>query len=375
MSIKKICITGQNGFIGNHLYNTLKLFPNKYSLIEFQDNFFESDNKLKNCLLGCDVIIHLAAINRCNDPNILFETNISLTKKIINALKKINSNAHVIMSSSIQEKLNNPYGKSKKISRDLFKNWNNENLDNAFAGLLIPNVFGPFCLPNYNSFIATFCHNLLNNMTPTIIDDNQVDLIYIADLINEIINIIDKRVDNNKIILKTEYNYKVSDVLNKLIYFKECYMHERTIPNLKNPFDLKLFNTFRSYINYHEEFPRKYVINEDERGMFIELARFGISGQTSFSTTKPGIVRGNHFHTRKIERFSVIKGKALIQIRKIGTDNIIEFYLDGDSPSYVDMPVWYTHNIKNIGNDELLTNFWINEPYDPKNSDTYFVKV
>jgi UDP-2-acetamido-2,6-beta-L-arabino-hexul-4-ose reductase len=119
-------------------------------------------------------------------------------------------------------------------------------------------------------------------------------------------------------------------------------------------------------------FPKKFVQHSDNRGAFVEIARQGIPGQTSFSTTLPGITRGNHFHTRKIERFAVIKGKALIQLRRIGTDEVLEFYLDGDDSAYVDMPIWYTHNIKNIGEDTLYTIFWINEAFDVNNPDTYF---
>jgi UDP-2-acetamido-2,6-beta-L-arabino-hexul-4-ose reductase len=122
-------------------------------------------------------------------------------------------------------------------------------------------------------------------------------------------------------------------------------------------------------------FPRKFKKNVDARGAFVEIARLGIGGQVSFSTTVPGITRGNHFHTRKIERFAVIKGKARIQMRRIGTGEVLDFFLDGDEPAYVDMPIWYTHNIKNIGNGELITVFWINEPYDPSDPDTYFVNV
>jgi UDP-2-acetamido-2,6-beta-L-arabino-hexul-4-ose reductase len=128
-------------------------------------------------------------------------------------------------------------------------------------------------------------------------------------------------------------------------------------------------------MDIRNHFPVKLEKHTDPRGSFVEILRVGVGGQFSFSTTVPNIVRGNHFHTRKIERFAVIKGSALIQLRKIGTDEIIEFYLDGDSPSYVDMPIWYTHNIKNIGEEILYTNFWINEPYNPEDPDTYFVEV
>jgi UDP-2-acetamido-2,6-beta-L-arabino-hexul-4-ose reductase len=157
--------------------------------------------------------------------------------------------------------------------------------------------------------------------------------------------------------------------------FKIIYQDRGEIPSLTNSFNIQLFNTFRSYIDIKNYFPRKFIQHIDNRGTFVELIRLGIGGQVSYSTTDSGITRGNHFHTRKIERFSVIKGKGLIQLRKIGSDEILNFYLDENEPSYVDMPIWYTHNIKNIGEDELLTVFWINEHYDQTDPDTYFVSV
>jgi len=164
----------------------------------------------------------------------------------------------------------------------------------------------------------------------------------------------------------------VTDVLERLNYFNNLYTKQGIIPILKDRNDLNLFNTFRSYI----EPSKMFLVNHcDERGNFAETIKTGVGGQVSYSITKPGVTRGNHYHTRKIERFIVIKGKARIELRKIGTDEIISFDLDGTEPAYVDMPVWYTHNITNIGKDDLYTEFWINEWYDPNNSDTYFEKV
>jgi UDP-2-acetamido-2,6-beta-L-arabino-hexul-4-ose reductase len=168
---------------------------------------------------------------------------------------------------------------------------------------------------------------------------------------------------------------KVSEILKDLFYFKDKYIKNGEIPELNSKYQLQLFNTFRSFIDFQTYYPKYLTAHEDNRGAFVEIIRHGISGQASYSTTFQGITRGNHFHTRKIERFTVIQGKALIQLRKIGTDEIFNFELVGSQPSFVDMPVWYTHNIKNIGHEELLTMFWINEPYDPTDPDTYFEKV
>src|SRR5699024_7445147 len=147
------------------------------------------------------------------------------------------------------------------------------------------------------------------------------------------------------------------------------------IPTIHNTFELNLFNTFRCYMDIANHFPVKFTQHTDPRGSFVEIIRLGVGGQVSFSTTVPGITRGDHYHTRKIERFAVIKGKALIQLRRIVTVEILDFYLDGDVLAYVDMPIWYTYNIKNIRYDVLYTNFWINESYNPEYADTYFEEV
>jgi dTDP-4-dehydrorhamnose 3,5-epimerase-like enzyme len=180
---------------------------------------------------------------------------------------------------------------------------------------------------------------------------------------------------NENVIIDYTDSLKVSEILMLLITFKNTYFEKGQIPNFKNKFEINLFNTFRSFFNMNTHFPIKYKNNIDERGNFVEIIRLESGGQVSFSTTKKGITRGNHFHTRKIERFSVIKGKALIQLRKIGTTEVFDYYLSGEEPAYVDIPIWYTHNIKNIGEEELYTMFWINEFYDANDPDTYFEKV
>ena len=147
------------------------------------------------------------------------------------------------------------------------------------------------------------------------------------------------------------------------------------IPELNDENEVNLFNTFRCYIDNIKHFPVTLVKHADYRGLFVETIKLGVGGQVSFSTTVPGITRGNHYHTRKIERFTVIKGKARIQLRKIGTNEVLNFELDGENPAYVDMPIWYTHNITNVGNDDLYTQFWINEWYNPEDEDTYFETV
>jgi UDP-2-acetamido-2,6-beta-L-arabino-hexul-4-ose reductase len=372
--MKKIGITGQQGFVGKHLYNTLGLSPDKYERIEFERDFFQNEAQLDAFVMQCDVIVHLAAMNRHEDQSVVYNTNIRLVKNLVASLARTNSKAHIIMSSSSQEEQDNLYGKSKKEGRELFLEWE-KNSDGVFTGLLIPNVFGPFGRPNYNSVVATFCHKVAMNERPEIHVDGTVNLIYVGELVNEILTVLEERESHNKLFIKATASLKVSEILRLLNSFKLIYQDNGEVPEINSIFELNLFNTFRCYMNVKNHFPVKYIQHSDPRGSFVEIIRLGIGGQVSFSTTLPGITRGNHFHTRKIERFSVIRGKALIQLRKIGTDEVLDFYLDGNEPAYVDMPIWYTHNIKNIGEEVLYTNFWINEPFNQADADTYFVEV
>jgi UDP-2-acetamido-2,6-beta-L-arabino-hexul-4-ose reductase len=372
--MKRVGITGENGFIGSHLFNRLELYKDQYCLIHFEKYFFNNDKLLDDFVNNCDVIVHLAGLNRHEKSEIVYDANIFLAEKLKDSLIRTNSRIQVIFSSSLQEENETLYGKSKKDARNILKNWAYEN-GGSFTGLIIPNVFGPFGKPFYNSVVATFCYQLNNNEVPVINVDVDVKLIYVDELINEIVRIIDENSSNSQLLIPHTSIYKVSEILYKLESFKNIYLVNGVLPSFSSKFELNLFNTFRSFINLRDYFPVYYKNNIDERGVFTELIRLESGGQVSFSTTKPKVTRGNHFHTRKIERFSVIKGKALIQLRKVGSNELFEFVLDGDSPAYVDMPIWYTHNITNIGNDDLYTVFWINEVFDPADSDTYFQKV
>jgi UDP-2-acetamido-2,6-beta-L-arabino-hexul-4-ose reductase len=369
----KVGVTGSSGFIGWHLCRTLDLNTNKFKLIEFKRDWFNENTILDSFVSKCDIIVHLAALNRHNEESVIYNTNIRLAERLVDSFNRTDFRGQVIFSSSIQEERNNTFGNSKKVARELFQNW--ANLTNArFHGVLIPNVFGAFGVPFYNSVISTFCHQLINNEAPKIETDATLNLIYINDLVKKIIDLFNTKTNDNFRISHTD-TYKVSEILELLIKFKNKYFENGQIPSFNNQFEINIFNTFRSHFNLNTHFPIKYKNNIDERGNFVEIIRLETSGQVSFSTTKKEITRGNHFHTRKIERFSVIKGKAQIQLRKIGTSEVFDYYLSGEEPAYVDMPIWYTHNIKNIGEDELYTMFWINEFYDENDSDTFFEKV
>lgn len=368
---KKIGITGQNGFIGYHLYQTLKLHADEFELVDFERRYFEAPEKLDRFVAQCDVIVHLAALNRHNNPEVIYSTNTWLVKKLVASLKRTNSTAHILISSSTQEERDNLYGLSKREGREMLAEWAEES-DGTFTGMVIPNVFGPFGDPHYNSVVATFCHQVSHGEQPEIKVDGLLKLIYVGELAEEMIRVIREKTQASKHQVQYAAEAKVSEILSLLEYYRAVYQEKGEIPELNNTFEHQLFNTYRCYMPKKGYFPRAFTKHSDDRGHFVELARLGIAGQMSFSTTVPGITRGNHFHTRKIERFAVIKGTARIQLRRIGTDEVMDFFLNGEDPAYVDMPIWYTHNITNVGEDELLTVFWIDEPYNPEDADTYF---
>ncbi len=370
----KIGITGQKGFIGTYLTNFLTLKKDDVTLIPFEDESFSDVSKLKEFVSDCDVIVHLAAVNRHADPEFIYDTNIDLVKRLIDVLQAQRVHPHVIFSSSTQEERDNPFGRSKRVGRDMLYKWACES-GSPFTGMIIPNVFGPFGNPYYNSVVATFSYQLTHNETPKIDTDALLKMIYVDDLAEAVFNIIKNRVSNDELRVKHTTEISVKEILSLLASFQSLYVEKGIIPDIRNRFERDLFNTFVTYLDIETHFPVKLNQSIDSRGSFVETAKITSGGQISFSTTKPGITRGNHFHTRKAERFAVIKGKALIQLRRIGNDKVISFELDGSLPAYVDMPIWYTHNITNIGDNELFTIFWISEFFDPKDPDTYFETV
>jgi UDP-2-acetamido-2,6-beta-L-arabino-hexul-4-ose reductase len=380
-SLISVGITGQSGFIGTHLYNTLGLHPDKFIRIPFEDSFFSNEQKLKEFVSQCDAIVHLAAMNRHNDPQVIYDTNINLVNQLIAACTDTSSTPHILFSSSTQEERDNLYGKSKKEGRKLFEQWADKN--NAhFSGFVIPNVFGPFGHPYYNSVIATFCHQLTHGEVPRIDVDAELKLIYVSQLTKHFIDRIVLFRQNHaeecvieEVVVSPTIQVKVSKILSLLESFKNCYFEKGEIPALNGEFNKHLFLTFLTYIDHSSFFPFHLKLNTDDRGSFVETVKLHSGGQVSFSTTKPGITRGNHFHTRKAERFAVIKGKARIELRRIGTDKVFTFDLDGSQPSFVDMPIWYTHNITNIGDENLYTIFWINEHFNAGDADTFFEVV
>jgi len=364
----KIGVTGQSGFIGYHLTTLLSL-KKDIQMVPFHKSFFVEDEKLEHFLSECDIVVHLAGVNRGSEEAV-YEGNIELASKIVKALEKSQAKPHLIFSSSSQEERENAYGRSKKGATDLFIGWAEKN-DASFSSLIIPNVFGAFGRPFYNSVIATFCHQLTHGQQPKIGVDKPLKLIYVNDLVEYIYGIIQSCPKEFRLYPQATAEVSVKDLLSSLQQYKEVYYDNNIIPSLNDRFYVCLFNTFRSYIE-PTHFPIKGIVQFDERGCLSEIVKEQTRGQAFYSFTKIGKTRGNHYHRRKIERFFVIKGIASLKLRKIGSTQVIEYIINGDeNPAFVDIPLFYTHNITNIGSSELLTLFWTNELFNKDDSDTY----
>jgi len=369
---KKVVITGLVGFMGSHLRDRLSR-EEDFEVPQFEDAYFSQPEKLREVLAGSNTVVHLAAMNR-GDEKEIYNTNIELVTRLIETLESVNARPHVIFASSTQIYLDNPYGRSKKEGERILEDWSKRN-NAPVSVLVIPNVFGDRGRPFYNSVVATFCHLLTHGGKPEVKVDKELSLIYI----NELTEIFWNRINNppagfERVDIKATANAKVTDILAMLNHFKECYYDWKIVPALAGNFEKNLYNTFLSYAE-SADYEQPLTLRTDDRGSLFEIVKQEKGSQIFFSTTRPGIVRGNHYHTRKQEKFCVVKGKATIRLRRIGTDNVIEYNVSGEKPVVVAMPIFYTHNIENVGTEELYTLFWTNEIFDPNDSDTFFEKV
>lgn len=368
----KILVTGANGFIGKNLISELK---NKgYSEIyEYDTNTKEEE--LDKYTTDCQFVFHLAGVNRPVNNEEYMEGNFGFTSTLLNKLKQNSNKCPILITSSIQAELDNDYGKSKKAGEELIFKYGNDLGVKTYVYRL-PNVFGKWCRPNYNSVIATFCYNIANDLEITINDKNkELTLVYIDDVINEFINCLEDnpKKNNNYCIIPITYTKTLGEIANLIKSFKET-RKDLTVPNTEDKFCKNLYSTYLSYLPTNK-FSYSVKMNIDERGSFTELFKSIDRGQVSVNIIKQGITKGNHWHHTKNEKFVVVSGKGLIQFRKIDTEEIIEYYVSGDKIEVIDIPVGYTHNIKNIGDTDLVTVMWCNELFDKDKPDTYYMEV
>lgn len=369
----KLGITGANGFIAWHLRSYLHTLGKKH-VVETRladRDVFSDQNSLEKFVSGLDFIVHLAGLNRASDQEIL-DGNIIPARRLVEALSTTDSSATVLFSSSTHAiDHSTPYGKAKKLAEDIIGEWASAS-NNRFINMIIPHVFGEYCKPFYNSAVASFCHQIVNDEPLNVNLEGTLELVNAQDLAEQVMYLYNQEVVGD---FRVEgYKISVPDIVEKLNHFRDEYILKSQLPNLNNSFSRNLFNTFRSYIDNGKRnlFP---PLRSDDRGWLVETVKTGYGGQCFVSSTHPGIVRGNHFHRRKVERFFVLMGSAEIKMRKLFTDKIFSYQLSGEHPSFIDIPTLYTHSIKNIGNSELITLFWADEIFDPDNPDTYFEEV
>ncbi|WP_188205310.1 capsular polysaccharide biosynthesis protein CapF [Desemzia incerta] len=368
----KILITGSNGFIGKNLISELKN-RNYIDIFEYDK---ETDPKLLDQYCeDTDFVFHLAGVNRPKEQSEFMEGNFGFTSLLLDTLKKYNNACPVMISSSIQAELDNPYGESKKAGEDLLLNYSKE----TGAKVLIyrfPNVFGKWSRPNYNSAVATFCYNIAHDL-PIQVNDPSVEmkLVYIDDVVTDLIKALEENENRQGAFCSIPVVHTITlGEITKLLYsFKESRI-DRTVPDMSDKFTKKLYSTYLSYLP-EDKFSYELKMNVDQRGSFTEFIRTPDRGQVSVNISKPGITKGNHWHHTKNEKFLVVSGTGVIRFRKTDSEEVIEYFVSGDKMEVVDIPVGYTHNIENLGDSDMVTIMWVNEPFDPEQPDTHFMEV
>jgi len=368
----KILITGSKGFVGKNLIAELRN-QGFNDLLEFDVD--TNPALLDDYARDCSFVFHLAGVNRPVEQSEFMAGNFGFTSLLLHALKNHNNKAPVLITSSTQAALENPYGMSKKAGEDLIFEYSKESGVRAFVYRL-PNVFGKWCRPNYNSGVATFCYNIANDL-PIQVNDPEVmmNLVYIDDVIASLIGKLKNGSDNQGTFESVEpvHTIKLGEIV-KLIYdFKESRQN-LLLPDLGDAFTKKLYSTYLSYLPV-DKFSYLLKTNVDERGSFTEFIKSPDRGQVSINTSKPGITKGNHWHHTKNEKFLVVSGTGVIRFRKVDSTEIIEYHVSGEKPEVVDIPVGYTHNIQNLGQQDMVTVMWVNEIFDKDKPDTYFEKV
>lgn len=371
----KVLVTGANGFIGKNLIVELK--NRGYTdLLECDVN--TTSDELDVFARDCQFVFHLAGVNRPENTEDFMKGNFRFTSELLNKLIEHGNKSPIIITSSIQAELDNPYGQSKKAGENLMFDYGKQNNVSVYVYRL-PNVFGKWSRPNYNSAVATFCHNIANDLSIHVNDPNVLmNLVYIDDVVY---SFIDKLKNVNREITNPDnfesvepvHEIKLGKIVELLYSFKDIRTNLQ-VPDLEDAFTKKLYSTYLSYLPKNR-FSYLLKMNVDNRGSFTEFLKSPDRGQVSVNISKPGITKGQHWHHTKNEKFLVVSGKGAIRFRKINSDEIIEYFVSGEKLEVVDIPVGYTHNIENLGETDMVTVIWVNEVFDKERPDTYYLEV
>lgn len=368
----EVLVTGSNGFIGKNLLERLSRMEDVIvSTFSREDDIASLESKVQDA----DFIFHLAGINRPDNPEEFYEGNANLTKQLVEVAKRSAKKPPILMTSSTQVENDNDYGKSKREGETALETYAKETGTVSYIYRL-PNVFGKWSRPNYNTVIATWCHNVTREL-PIQVNNGSVELslVYIDDVVNQFVRHLDENGRNGTVYAEVSplYIKTLGGIKELLMGFKESRT-ELTIPRVGRGFERALYATYLSFLPT-DKFSYELKGYEDNRGTFYEFVKTLDSGQFSISTTVPGITRGNHYHNTKNEKFLVIKGEASIKHRQIHGDAIIEYKVSDKKMEVVEMIPGYTHDITNTGDSEMVLLLWANETFDRDNPDTYFLKV
>ena len=387
----KILVTGAKGFVGKNLCaQLLNIKDNKalwYNLPEPIEAIYEYDidstsEQLKKWCKECSFVFNLAGINRPKDPEEFMQGNFGFATTLLDTLKKYKNNCPVLLSSSSQAAFDNPYGVSKKAGEELMFKYARETGSNVYI-YRFPNIFGKWCRPNYNSVIATFCHNIANGL-PIHVEDSDVmlNLVYIDDVVDELINCLcgNEYREGKYCYVPNVNKVRLGDVV-ELIFSYNAGRSTLRVPNVSNSLKKNLYSTFVSYLP-EDKISYPLEMKFDLRGSFTEFVRTENHGQISINISKPKTTKGQHWHNNSVERFLVVSGKGLIQLRKVGVDEhgrkypVINYYVDSSNLRVVEMIPGYTHSLINLSETEdLVTIIWGNDCFDSNRPDTYFDPV
>jgi UDP-2-acetamido-2,6-beta-L-arabino-hexul-4-ose reductase len=372
--MKTVLVTGAKGFIGKNLVVVLKRRAGVHVIEHDQDS---PTGLLEEGLAKADVIFHLAGVNRPQRNEEFTEGNFDLTRQICDALRRLDRLPLLVLSSSTQAAMdNNPYGLSKRQAEDAVIDFGRKAGASVFV-FRLPGVFGKWCRPNYNSVVATFCHNIARNLPIAISDPaREIDLVYIDDVVCTIIGILDGHLpllDGRYCIVQPTYRISLGVLAEKILGFRDS-RGTLTLPDMDDPLIRSLYAT---YVSYLPADAFAYALNQriDSRGELAELLKSHHIGQIFVSRTRPGITRGNHYHDTKVEKFLVLEGNALIRFRHIMAGDVIEYPVSGCEFRVVDIPPGYTHSVENVGKTDLIVLFWADEVFNPDMPDTFEANV
>ena len=383
----RYAVTGARGFLGTHLRYRLALDPHAHvTCLGHED----SDAAWRDGLAGADVVLHCAGVNRAED-DALVAANVGVAQRLSTTLDTLGARPTIVYAGSTYADEGHPgsggaYAQGKRRAGEHLRALGTDT-GARVVELRLPGLFGEHGRPDYNSFVATFADRIARGQPPTVSNDRELPLLYVQDAVTQMLRAADPgyawppgassaagSAEVSDLVWPQAPSYAISDVARRLGAFYDVYATGE-IPDLPTRFDVRLFNTLRAAM-WPGGYPFRPTRHTDPRGSLVETVRVhGGGGQTFVSLTNPGFVRGNHVHFEKIERFHVISGRAVIRLRQMLTDKVLEFVVDGESPQVLDMPTFWSHSIENIGTGPLVTAFWSDALLDEANPDTYPLPV